>query len=148
MARKRRGDPNRHGDKATLPPWVRSFPGIGRTANNARDTRPDSFEQHPPYYGNQLAPWGYSSFDHLFRPLSDDQIADNVDHMLDNNPVTAHADIHAEVKEGTVILDGTVRTATAKRTAEHIVWPLPGVRDVQNRIEIKSRARERAEAKT
>ena len=41
-----------------------------------------------------------------------------------------------EVKDGEVVLEGTVPDRRSKRLAEHLVEGLSGVRDVHNRLRI------------
>lgn len=71
--------------------------------------------------------------------LSDQQIEQNVNNALDNNSTIANSDIQAKVSNHTVTLTGTVKGKQAKQTADQVAWNCPGVNDVQNNIQVKSR---------
>jgi len=71
--------------------------------------------------------------------LSDDQIQQEVNDALDRNSTTSNEDIQATVNNKVVTLSGTVRSRDTKKTAESVAENCPGVKDVQNNIQIKGR---------
>jgi osmotically-inducible protein OsmY len=66
----------------------------------------------------------------------DDQIADTLDRMVDNDPVLRERDINFDVSNGAVTITGEVRSAEEKSKVEAIVKAAPGVKDFANALEI------------
>jgi osmotically-inducible protein OsmY len=71
--------------------------------------------------------------------LSDEEIKTNLIHALEANPVTANADIDVDVKNHEVTLRGVAPNRLVKRAADIVAWAFPGVKDLNNTIEIQSR---------
>ena len=68
---------------------------------------------------------------------SDERIRDAVSEALHDDDDVDASDISVEVKDGEVILTGTVADRRTKRLAEEVVEALPGVHDVVNQIRVK-----------
>ncbi len=67
---------------------------------------------------------------------SDERIREDVSERLSDHPDIDASDIEVEVKQGEVILKGTVKERHAKRLAEDVAEGVSGVRDVQNQIRV------------
>jgi osmotically-inducible protein OsmY len=65
---------------------------------------------------------------------TDGEIKAIVVERLRNNPKTADDEIRVDVKQGVVILSGTVSSWVAKRAAGDDAWDTPGVVDVSNQL--------------
>ena len=68
---------------------------------------------------------------------SDDRILDEVNEALTRHGELDASDIEVEVKDGEVILTGSVTNRSAKRTAEDAASEIYGVNDVTNQLKIK-----------
>ncbi|HTI44354.1 MAG TPA: BON domain-containing protein [Vicinamibacterales bacterium] len=66
----------------------------------------------------------------------DDDIKDNLDDMIDNDPALKQRDINFEVVNGMVTVKGEVRTADEKNRVGDMTKAAPGVKDVANGLEI------------
>ncbi|HEY0372585.1 MAG TPA: BON domain-containing protein [Thermoanaerobaculia bacterium] len=67
---------------------------------------------------------------------SDDRIREDVcERLMMDHDVDA-SDVEVSVREGVVMLDGTVHERHAKRIAEDICESVRGVRDVQNNLRV------------
>src|SRR5579884_2409845 len=73
---------------------------------------------------------------------SDGQLEHIVNSVLDNDPMTADADITVAVHDGVVTLGGTVRHRVTMLQAENDAWSVPSVHEVQNNIQLKPRKHE------
>ena len=67
---------------------------------------------------------------------SDDRIREDAGEALYRAGDLDASDMTVEVKDGEVVLEGTVPDRRSKRLAEHLVEGLSGVRDVHNRLRI------------
>ena len=65
---------------------------------------------------------------------TDGEIKATVVERLRNNPKTADDDIRVDVKQGVVVLGGSVSTWVAKRAAGDDAWDTSGVVDVSNQL--------------
>ena len=68
---------------------------------------------------------------------TDDRILDEINDRLCDNPYLDASDIELGIKEGEVILMGSVETREDKRLAEDIAESVTGVKNVENRIRVK-----------
>ncbi len=68
---------------------------------------------------------------------SDDRICEDVSDQFWLNGQLDASDIEVDVKNGDVILNGTVPNRQMKRLAEDIAYSIPGVSDVQNHLTVK-----------
>jgi hypothetical protein len=67
-------------------------------------------------------------------PPSDGLIKSRVVDRLRENELTAPYDLKVDVKQGVVIVGGTVGSPLAKRAAGDDAWDTPGVADVSNQL--------------
>lgn len=75
----------------------------------------------------------------------DVHIKDDVNHALTESHSVDASDIEVMVQDGDVILSGTVDSRVARRNAESAIDYISGIRNIENRIHIKSEDdRERA----
>jgi len=74
--------------------------------------------------------------------LTDSEIESVINDALDLEPVTSNADIQVTCQDHVVTLIGTSVNRIAKIVAGTIAWSVPGVRDVENTIQIKSRSQQ------
>jgi hypothetical protein len=72
-------------------------------------------------------------------PLGDEEIEIALSNVFGANLMAGLADIEAAVTNREVWLAGIVPNAYAKRTAEALAWQCPGVADVHNNLQIRSR---------
>lgn len=70
---------------------------------------------------------------------TDDRILDDINDRLCDNPYLDASDIELGIKEGEVILIGSVETREDKRLAEDIAENVTGVKNVENRLRVKLR---------
>ena len=70
---------------------------------------------------------------------SDQRLLEDVSDRLTDHPDIDASDIEVAVTGGIVTLAGTVDDRRQKRLAEDAVEDLPGVRDVQNQLQVKQR---------
>ena len=68
---------------------------------------------------------------------SDDRIIERVCEVLSDDDRIDASEIDVNVKNGEVMLNGSVDDRRAKRLAEDIIEDLPGVSDVQNRLRVR-----------
>jgi len=68
---------------------------------------------------------------------SDDRISEDINEELTQDPELDASDVSIEVKNGEVILKGTVPDRESKRRAEDIVESCSGVKEVLNQLRIK-----------
>lgn len=66
----------------------------------------------------------------------DARIHEEVCEILKSSPYVDASDIEVEVKEGEVILRGTVSSKAVKREAERIIEDIHGVNDVRNELRL------------
>ena len=66
----------------------------------------------------------------------DDDIKDNLDEMVDNDPTLKQRDINFEVLNGMATIKGEVRSADEKNRVGEMTKAAPGVKDVANGLEI------------
>jgi osmotically-inducible protein OsmY len=67
----------------------------------------------------------------------DDEIRDNLDHVIDADPVLKQRDINFEVVNGAVAITGEVRSADEKNRVGDITKAAAGVKDVANGLQIE-----------
>jgi osmotically-inducible protein OsmY len=67
----------------------------------------------------------------------DGQIKNQLQKMLDNDPILRDRDVDFEVNNGVVTVKGEVRTADEKNKITELVRAAPGVKDMANALEIK-----------
>jgi osmotically-inducible protein OsmY len=67
---------------------------------------------------------------------SDDRMLEDLNDRLYDDPYVNATGIETEVRDGEVILSGTVESKQAKRRAEDIAEMVSGVRNVENRLRI------------
>lgn len=84
-------------------------------------------QQEPKYRG--VGPRNYQR--------SDERILEDVNDRLNDNPYIDASDIQVDVKNGEVILEGTVESRWSKHHIEDIADSVSGVKDVENHIHIK-----------
>ena len=82
--------------------------------------------QQPSYRG--LGPKNYRR--------SDERIREDVCERLTLDHYVDASDIEVEVREGVVMLSGSVEDRRTKRRAEDVAESVNGVRDVQNQIRV------------
>ena len=82
-----------------------------------------------PWYDEELA---------AEAPPSDAEIKSIAVDRLRENPYTKDHELRVDVKNGVVILLGTVSSPRAKRAAGDDAWDIPGVTDVSNQLTISS----------
>jgi hypothetical protein len=73
--------------------------------------------------------------------LDDEALAATLSEAIEWYPATVFAEIEVSVQDHVVALWGRAPHRDAKRVAEALAWSLPGVRDVENRIELRRRIR-------
>jgi hypothetical protein len=71
---------------------------------------------------------------------SDARIVEDVSDRLMMEPEIDATDMEVQVKDGTVSLTGAVPTRFEKRLSEFVAESVPGVRDVDNKLEIGARS--------
>lgn len=67
----------------------------------------------------------------------DERITEDINDRLNDHPYIDASDIQVRVKDGEVILEGTVDSRWSKHHVEDIADEVSGVKDVENRIHIK-----------
>ena len=67
----------------------------------------------------------------------DDDIKENLDKMIDNDPTLKQRDINFEVVNGMVTVKGDVRSADEKNRVGEMTKAAPGVKDVANGLQIE-----------
>jgi osmotically-inducible protein OsmY len=68
----------------------------------------------------------------------DGDIRQNLDRMVDDDPILKQRDIDFDVTNGMVAIKGTVRTADEKTRLGDMTKAAPGVKDVANGLQIES----------
>lgn len=68
---------------------------------------------------------------------NDDEITDAVRIILEKDPSLDGEEIRARTRERTVTLEGTVRTRENSRIAWYDCWYIPGVHQVDNRLQVR-----------
>jgi hypothetical protein len=86
---------------------------------------------------------GYRGKGPLGYTRSDDRIRETVCEVLSDDDNVDASQIEVTVRNGEVILSGTVEDRHSKRLAEDLVERLPGVKDVQNQIKVQERREQR-----
>lgn len=71
---------------------------------------------------------------------SDSRITEDINDRLSDDDMLDASDIEVKVTNGEVILSGTVDNKQNKRYAEDIVEAVSGVKDVENRLRVKSKS--------
>jgi osmotically-inducible protein OsmY len=66
----------------------------------------------------------------------DDDIQENLDETIDNDPTLKQRDINFEVVNGMVTIKGDVRSADEKNRVGEMTKAAPGVKDVANGLQI------------
>jgi hypothetical protein len=70
---------------------------------------------------------------------SDDRIRENVCEALSDDDNIDATNIEVVVRNGEVVLSGTVDDRSMKRMAEDVVERIAGIKDVQNQIKVRER---------
>jgi hypothetical protein len=91
-------------------------------------------------YGSSVAPGLYGASFQMGEQLSDQEIENLLDDALDLDPLTCNADVQVQCQSHVVTLTGTVVNRLVKIAAGNDAWIIPGVRDVSNNIQIKTRS--------
>lgn len=73
------------------------------------------------------------------KKVSDHDLAEFVYGVLVRHPEIDAGQIDIEARRQVVLIRGQVETRRMKRLIEDVIYGLPGVRDVQNRIEVMDR---------
>jgi len=68
---------------------------------------------------------------------SDERITEDINEELTQDPELDASGISVEVKNGEVVLKGSVPDRESKRRAEEIAESCSGVKDIQNQIRVK-----------
>lgn len=107
-----------HGDRDSVPPSLRRERGgyWRQYESNA-----------PPQFAGR-GPKGYQR--------SDDRVREEVCDCMTDDPLLDASEISVDVRQGEVILTGTVTTRDQKRRAEDVVERISGVRDVTNQLRV------------
>lgn len=69
--------------------------------------------------------------------LSDEDMQKGIQGLMDSVPLTKRAHLEAHVQDGVATLHGTTHDKEVKKTAAHIAWRYPDVRDVRNDIQVQ-----------
>jgi osmotically-inducible protein OsmY len=69
--------------------------------------------------------------------LSPSEIKDKIRSMFHKHALLDLENICVTAKGGTVLLTGTVRSWTERKDAEDAAWSMPGVVDVENKLEVE-----------
>lgn len=72
---------------------------------------------------------------------SDERIKEDINDRLYDDPFLDATDIEVEVRDGEIILKGTVEDRLSKRRAEDICETVSGVKNIENRLRIMEMAR-------
>jgi osmotically-inducible protein OsmY len=73
----------------------------------------------------------------------DERITDDVVERLGADAEVDATDVDVAVKDGEVVLQGSVDSRAQRRRAEDLAWTCDGVRDVQNRLRVRAGELER-----
>ena len=71
-------------------------------------------------------------------PRTDREIADAVDHEIEQSPVLGGARIDVAARDGVVTLSGAVESQGQASHAEQLAWSVEGVEAVDSRLEVRS----------
>lgn len=105
--------------------------GEGRERARARSWNPqDTFR------GQRMNPVSHAGKGPKGYQRSDERIREHVCEVLTDSHDIDATHIEVTVKNGDVILSGTVEDRNTKRMAEDHVWQLSGVKDVQNNLKV------------
>ncbi len=69
---------------------------------------------------------------------SDERIREDVNERLTDDGMIDASEIEVDVKNGEVLLKGTVRSRQEKRRTEDIIESISGVKDVENHLKVKT----------
>jgi osmotically-inducible protein OsmY len=69
---------------------------------------------------------------------SDSRILEDLNDRLCDDPFLDASDMETRVREGGIMLTGTVESREARRRAEEIAEEVAGVREIENKLEIKN----------
>lgn len=76
---------------------------------------------------------------------SDARIREDLCERLAEDPVVDATDVQVQCSDGVVVLEGAVATRRMKHRAEDVVDACPGVREIENRLQVRQRGVTRAE---
>jgi hypothetical protein len=82
--------------------------------------------------------WADNKFEGRSGKFNDQEIADIVYDVLDRHPDIDVSLVDIEVRDKIVILRGEVETRRLKRLIEDVIYGLPSIKDVQNRIHVRA----------
>jgi hypothetical protein len=97
------------------------------------------YGQREPGYGRGMERGGYRGKGPVGYTRSDERIREGVCEALSDDDSLDASHIEVTVRNGEVILAGTVEDRHSKRMAEDLVERIPGVKDVQNQIKVQER---------
>jgi hypothetical protein len=89
---------------------------------------------------NGFSPNPYATGSQMGDHLTDQDIEKQAEDILGLDPLTCNADIQVQCQDHVITLTGTVTGRLVKIAAGNDCWVVPGVRDVNNSIQIKSRS--------
>lgn len=89
-------------------------------------------------YGPRMAPRGYRGFGPRNYARSDERIAEEINERLTDDEDIDASDLNVRVSEGKVMLEGSVERRWMKHRAEDIADSCTGVKEVDNRIVVRS----------
>ena len=106
-----------HGERESVPSWLR----------RERGGYWRQYESNRPHMGGR-GPKGYQR--------SDDRIHEDVCDRMTDDPILDPSEIEIDVRQGEVMLTGSVSSREQKRRAEDIAERIGGVRDVTNQLRV------------
>jgi osmotically-inducible protein OsmY len=71
------------------------------------------------------------------KPISDDQLFDQVNRSLVTDPQLGARPLQIAVKDGKVIVTGFVENEKLRKRVDKVVKKVKGVREVDNRVQIR-----------
>jgi osmotically-inducible protein OsmY len=71
------------------------------------------------------------------RPVESAEIKKKITAAFQRNATVDSANVKVSSSDGKVTLTGTVRSWTERKDAEEVVWSMPGVTDVENKLQIE-----------
>ena len=128
----------------------RAYPGERRTSDrdNDRDWWDRASDEVASWFGDDDAerrrrmdrvngphrgkgPKGYSR--------TDERVSEDINQRLYDDPFIDASEVEVKVENGEAVLTGTVESREAKRRIEDVAESITGVKDVENRLKVRSR---------